>query len=543
MAWNQQDATPYSATADFLGWNSNDVSPPSVTPAPRVFAPSLPDNTTLIQRNVVYWNPNRMKHVYVNDNNEWFEGDWARSIWTAWSVSASTLTATSEAPQLQKIQQILSKQYESQRQPLKLSQTAYTESSTTFTHSQDSSSTFQTSLSAASHAQSNLGPDLGNQIPLKLSARTTPLGTLEKRWKLDTINVQLSGGKYVTAGMGFGYKLDPGKTFRQVIVEQLLENTAQIPDIPETAFLSPYVGLVVNRCTGDATRMTIWELISSADAVDYIWSQNIIPEETRIEYKKIANKGVLPIQIAASERATLVVCMRVLLRMLISTGSYEDGRLVVWERFGEHGFSNGYCGVVIKPIWTTYMIDAPDSTCLTMLSGCCTIRRLGSNCRCSETPTMTLTTKLKIRVTQRCCKQAISEADKLSQKSQPIDHETLIYGTVLRMKPRKLKNGFLLRGNYGPYDTTVAPIKLRQNSIPEPVTLRVVEQEYFANNRHAISKPWAPDDPHQPLMYAFRNKCCYVIEAEMYTGGVRLDSDEYVLTVKILNTRYKPPKR
>jgi hypothetical protein len=104
--------------------------------------------------------------------------------------------------------------------------------------------------------------------------------------------------------------------------------------------------------------------------------------------------------------------------------------------------------------------------------------------------------------------------------------------------PRKLENGFLLFGGSGPYNTLSSPITLPHNYL-EPVTAQIVDQKYFANNRHAISKPWAPDDPYQPMMYAFQNKCCHVIEAELYTRHIGLQCDEYILPVRVLNSRYR----
>jgi hypothetical protein len=172
---------------------------------------------------------------------------------------------------------------------------------------------------------------------------------------------------------------------------------------------------VMNRCTGDATQMTLWELISSTCAVDYISHQIGLGHESTIEYIRVTSNNNWRNSLTPSGHSALIVCMRKLLRMLQDTGKYEDGRFIVWEPFDEEQKNNGVDGVVINPIWASYMEDAPDSTCFTMLSGGCNVRLSGSICRCAETPTMVLTTKIKIRVKNKCCKQAVSGSDKRSQ--------------------------------------------------------------------------------------------------------------------------------
>jgi hypothetical protein len=85
----------------------------------------------------------------------------------------------------------------------------------------------------------------------------------------------------------------------------------------------------MNRCTGDATQMTLWELISSTCAVDYISHQIGLGHESTIEYRRVTSNNNWRNSLTPSGHSALIVCMRKLLRMLQDTGKYEDGRFIL----------------------------------------------------------------------------------------------------------------------------------------------------------------------------------------------------------------------
>jgi hypothetical protein len=409
MASHHHSPTRLEPDSNYRGWGPDDVSPTSVVAGNSLCAPSLPAHSA-IQRNVVYWSSTQAQYVYVNDNNEWFQGDWAASTWRPWNVASSTSPVPSAAPQTYGTQYTLSRQYEqslsSQRQHLEFSTPA----------GLAQQSTAIPPPSPSSYLVPKPGTDCGNQFSSQLTRTYVPLGGVPKTWKLDTISFQLGGGKYITAASTIGFKRDQGITLRQIIIDHFLANdTTLVTHTPTLGYLDKFVGLVVNRCTGNAIRMTLWDLISSTCAVDYISHQSGLGSETKMEYRRVTCNNNWRNGLTSSEHSALVVCMRMLLRMLKVTGKYEDGRFVVWEPYDEGQINNGVDGAVINPIWASYMVDSPDSTCFTMLSGGCNVRLSGSICRCAEVPTMVLTTKIKIRVKKSCCKQAVSDSDKRSQ--------------------------------------------------------------------------------------------------------------------------------
>jgi hypothetical protein len=407
---HHHSSTRYEPDSDYIGWGPDDVSPPSVLARNSLSASSLPAHSEMM-RNVVYWSSTQVQYVDVNDNNEWFQGDWVTSTWRPWNVLTSSSPVPSAAPQAYGTQHILSRQYEQSR----YSQCQHLESSLPAGLAQ------QSTAIAPPSPSSDLGSepvtDCGKRILSQLSTTKVVLDGRPKTWKLDTISFQLSGGKYVTAASTIGLKRDQGNTLRQIIIDNFLTNdTTLATHTPYLGYLDKFVRLVMNRCTGDATQMTLRELIFSNCAVDYICHQIGLTHESTIEYRRVTSKNDWRNGLTPSEHSALVVFMRMLLRILRDTGKYEYGRCVVWEPFDEEQKNNGFDGVVINPIWASYIEDTPDSTCFTMLSGDCNVRLSGSIRRCAETPTMILTTKIKIRVKKSCCKQAVSKSDKCSQK-------------------------------------------------------------------------------------------------------------------------------
>jgi hypothetical protein len=217
MASHHHSSTRFEPDYDYRGWSPDDVSPTSVVAGNSLCAPSLPAHSA-IQRNVVYWSSTQAQYVYVNDNNEWFQGDWAASTWRPWNVASSTSPVASAAPQTYGTQHTLSIQYEQSSSI----QHQYLESSLPAGLAQ------QSTAIAPPFSSSDLGSvpvtDSGNRISSQLSPIKVVLGGKPKTWKLDTISFQLSGGKYVTAASTIGFKRDQGNTLHQIIIDNFLTN-------------------------------------------------------------------------------------------------------------------------------------------------------------------------------------------------------------------------------------------------------------------------------------------------------------------------------
>jgi hypothetical protein len=465
------DSFDYTS-AEFQGWDTNDASGNSVG------APILPIDTDLTEHGIVYWDTAGSQHVYKDANDTWYEGDWATSDWkvcagssaktttlgttsdndNAWSSfprsSANALgtgalvsaipfpTKTSAAfhgrrhARIDSVQQPLSHAWsvpsydttpQASGSPNPLAQPSIGRSqwhqSTNAGRAYVSSGTEPPVLLQGRERR----PDLFHMVPPRLSQQVVNLGTSTATWKLDTIGVMLSGGKYLNAGANATFKKFPGKTLREVIVDEMLaRGDGQPLDILPLGYLQDYVGLLVNRCTGDATRVTLRTLLSCADAVDHIQNQ---PLETHIRQTYAAMAAAanpLTESLDASQHAVLRTCIRILLNTLCHTGKYKNNRFVVWERFNDDGSNTGYQGVVLDPVWRKYMVDAPDSTCFAMFSGYCAARQRAASShvprtrdlemRCECAPTMTLSTTILIRVYDACCPLARSDSDIESQK-------------------------------------------------------------------------------------------------------------------------------
>jgi hypothetical protein len=107
--------------------------------------------------------------------------------------------------------------------------------------------------------------------------------------------------------------------------------------------------------------------------------------------------------------------------------------------------------------------------------------------------------------------------------------------------PEKLNDRYLVLDSCGPYGTPSAPVKLSRDAASHPLRMRIVDPKHFS--KYKPTTPWSDPGSQWPSMYAYMNGCCKAIQAELLTGGTKLEYYEFLLPVTIMGKVYKPQKK
>ena len=98
-----------------------------------------------------------------------------------------------------------------------------------------------------------------------------PLGTKGPTYKDDSRSITFSIAKYVGLAVGKSQKLHPAVTIKdQVIEEWVIEPSNNNNFRPDPSYHDWHIGLEISKCTGNARRLTLWEILSCADVVEHV---------------------------------------------------------------------------------------------------------------------------------------------------------------------------------------------------------------------------------------------------------------------------------
>ena len=251
------------------------------------------------------------------------------------------------------------------------------------------------------HFQQNKACGCEGQI-FAASLPRFPLGTTGAIYKDDTRSMTFTAGKYVGVAFGKSQKLHPAITIRNQVIEGWVVYPR--PDnsfLPETSYLDWNIGLEISKCTGNARRISLWDIIRCEEVVEYV----IRNHAHGVLFRDLCSRrpcctGLWP-AIPAEYREPIRNIIHTLIRRLQNTGiSDHDGGLIAWD------VSTSAMGVKMQPTWAGMLRDNQCSGTFAVLLNKCLEDKKGGGCaheRKDEmifTPATVLLTKLVVSVRQ-----------------------------------------------------------------------------------------------------------------------------------------------
>ncbi|KAM3085686.1 hypothetical protein ACMFMG_002752 [Clarireedia jacksonii] len=193
------------------------------------------------------------------------------------------------------------------------------------------------------------------------------LRTRMSSWNLDAKSLQTSAGKYVTVNLGLTYKFDAGWTMKDVILEDWIDSEAAKTDqnhYPKPHYLDIPVVLDVSCCTGNARRISLWNLLNHPSVLGYL--RRNLTEDFCLNLDSILGRLPAMSRIASiwlslhkDGRSLLIVALRFILGILRCTGVGKDKLLQAWDITDVERVD----GRKINPRWTSILRD--DTGCAT----------------------------------------------------------------------------------------------------------------------------------------------------------------------------------
>jgi hypothetical protein len=191
------------------------------------------------------------------------------------------------------------------------------------------------------------------------------LKTRPSSYKLDAKSVQLSGGKYLTANIGYTYKLDVGKTLKDVLLENWIGSPTTLSShISNPNYLDYLVILEISSCSGNARRISLWTLLKQPPLHLYLRHNMSFESWEKLEGLVLYHSSTEHIatewwNLSSTEVDTLTTVFRYLLEILRSIGVSENRLLQAWDITSV----NRIDGRKIHPSWASMVAD--DMACAT----------------------------------------------------------------------------------------------------------------------------------------------------------------------------------
>ncbi|KAA6412631.1 MAG: hypothetical protein FRX48_03623 [Lasallia pustulata] len=213
------------------------------------------------------------------------------------------------------------------------------------------------------------------------------LSTKAPTYKLDAKTGQVSAAHYLGVSLGAVWKLGPGITLKDAIVEDWY-NASQaasnvMPHDPKACYLDYLAVLEISQCTGHARRTNLWSILRSRAlrrSIDVLLGREhgnhlhmiLIREQETDQTVMMPSKqprSFVDIWKILSDVEKLLIkqVMVTILRNLRSTGVDEDGNLQAWDVTS----SDRIDGRKIVPSWRSMVKDNTESAAFAIITERC----------------------------------------------------------------------------------------------------------------------------------------------------------------------------
>ncbi|KAF2684899.1 hypothetical protein K458DRAFT_431163 [Lentithecium fluviatile CBS 122367] len=365
------------------------------------------------------------------------------------------------------------------------------------------------------------------------------LDTARAQWKLDTRSIGFSTGQYFNINMNQTYKKTPQRPPMDTIVEKLLaRNTANPVAAPFTGFGTWMCGLLVSRCYLKAIRVSLWNLLTCTDSINYV--QAAFSQDSDLStFLTICRSKSSEIGLSETERAVSEKYFRHLLSYLCHTGCYEGGKLIVWEPFTASGW-------VIRPRWTKFLVETEQSSCFAMQSDRCFSFEFQSptfglstgptcgHCGC-QNPTIgdaMLLLGVRVHVREEDHTEGVAKGDEAYQLALGLTQEVWLFGGVLPLEPTDVYE-YLIRSPLDPKNSHKEPIKLTRGPPSGVSPMRILKEREKFLLLEAMSGLFTYGK-RRPFVYAYTKGRRLKVNTFLCNGNHRdLRDSEYHLSVCI----------
>lgn len=206
-----------------------------------------------------------------------------------------------------------------------------------------------------------------------LTQPTFELGTKPPSGELNTVTIQASISRFLSFGLGWTFKFDPGRTLKDVIVESwltLVDDKGYHSPRPHCFDYS--VVLEISRCTGHSQRISLWDTLKHPAFQGYF--DDTLDEDDRSIVTGFIDRSLSEVSFndvwrtaTSGEKESLKKLVHTVLSALRCTGVNKDGKLQAWDITSRRRTK----GRKLEPSWMRMVEDTVHSATFAIITPRC----------------------------------------------------------------------------------------------------------------------------------------------------------------------------